>query len=338
MRRNILSLILAAAALYGCAKAPVAGTNESAKRVFDAWIQVHHPDAVPTALGSYIIENEPGTGEPAGDASKNPFVRLDYVVRNLDGAVQSTTDADLAHRVGIYSSPALYYPVIWSRADNALPVGIDELISAMCVGGRVKAAVPGWLGGTDRYDTAEDYVNKASGKNFLYEFTLRDVIGDIKKWETDSVGRYISDAFPGKSVLDSLKYGFYYFRTGAPSSESAFPEDTTVYINYVGRLLDGTVFDTNVRDSARFYGIYSASRTYGPCKVTGFNADGDHTGIKMDDAEVQEGFSFALSRMHAGEKGAAVFYSGLGYGSSGAGSYIPEYSPLRFDIELVDNS
>ena len=40
--------------------------------------------------------------------------------------------------------------------------------------------------------------------------------------------------------------------------------------------------------------------------------------------------------MHPHEKGTAVFYSGVGYGSSGSGSTIPAYAPLRFDIEIVD--
>ena len=176
----------------------------------------------------------------------------------------------------------------------------------------------------------------ASGTNGILELELVEVIPDIVKWETDSLGRYIPAAFPGKTVADSLKYGFYYFRTGAPSSEDEFPTDTTIYINYVGRLLNGLVFDTNVKDTAKFYGLYSASRTYEPSTVTWFAADGTYSDIKLGESTVIDGFSYALSKMHPHEKGAAVFYSGLGYSSKGSGSSIPAYAPLRFDIEIVD--
>ena len=40
--------------------------------------------------------------------------------------------------------------------------------------------------------------------------------------------------------------------------------------------------------------------------------------------------------MHPHEKGTAVFYSGLGYTYRGSGGSIPAYSPLHFDLEIVD--
>ena len=101
-------------------------------------------------------------------------------------------------------------------------------------------------------------------------------------------------------------------------------------------MLDGHVFDTNVKDSAKFYGIYSASRTYAPSSVTWFGSDGKYSDIKLGGSSVIDGFAYALSKMHPHEKGTAVFYSGIGYGSSGSGSTIPAYAPLRFDIEIVD--
>ena len=166
------------------------------------------------------------------------------------------------------------------------------------------------------------------------------VLTDILKMKADAFCNphllKFSAHFPGKSVQDSLKYGFYYFRTAEPTTEESFAPNEKLYINYVGRLLDGTVFDTNVRDSARFYDIYDAYRTYTPATVTWYSSGSDYTTIKMNDGSVKDGFAYALSKMHPHEKGTAVFYSGLGYSSTGAGSYIPAFSPLRFDIEIVD--
>ncbi len=40
--------------------------------------------------------------------------------------------------------------------------------------------------------------------------------------------------------------------------------------------------------------------------------------------------------MRAMEKGIGIFWSDLGYGKSGSGNSIPAYSPLVFEIEIVE--
>jgi FKBP-type peptidyl-prolyl cis-trans isomerases 1 len=146
---------------------------------------------------------------------------------------------------------------------------------------------------------------------------------------------------PGKSAADSLKYGIYYIRTGEPESETKFKNDTTIYVNYTGRRLDGVVFDTSIADTAKYYGIYSASRTYGPSAIKWYSEDGDYTKITMTAAgsssssEVIAGFSFGLDQMHPFEKGAVIFTANWGYGSRSSSSALPAYSPLRFDFEVV---
>ena len=53
-------------------------------------------------------------------------------------------------------------------------------------------------------------------------------------------------------------------------------------------------------------------------------------------SQMIDGFSYALWNMRSMEKGTALFTSGLGYSSSGSGSKLPGYCPLRFDIEMVE--
>ena len=336
MKRNLPYAALIALVLCACAKAPTPGLNDSAKLYFDAWIHVNHPDAVASGLGAYVLSETTGSGTEAGTAKANPYVRVHYIVSDLDGTVLSTSLKEVAQRIGEYDEEDYYGPEIWQRGEGQLAAGLDDALESMRTGGIRTVAIPGWLNTTSRYAAKEDYLAKVNGTSAVYEVGLLEVIPDIKKWETDSVGRYVTATFPGKSAGDSLKYGFYYVRGAAPSSEEDFPIDTTIYINYVGRLLDGHVFDTNVKDSAKFYGLYSASRTYAPTAVTWYNADGTYTDIKMGGSTVIDGFAYALSKMHPHEKGTAVFYSGVGYGSNGSGTSIPGYSPLRFDIEIVD--
>ncbi len=338
MKKTILYLALAALLCAGCAKTARVGLNDANKRFLDAWIQVNHPGARQTALGSYILEDTPGSGKVGGTADANPFVRLEYKIMTLEGSVQTACTEELAKRLGNYNSANYYGPVIWQRGEGALAPGFEEAFTDMREGGTRTLLIPGWLLSPYKtYKTAQEYQDNVSGTSAIYEFKLFDVIPDIKKWETDSVGRYVAAHFPGKTVSDSLKYGFYYIRTGQPSSTIEFPADTTIYLNYVLRLLNGKVVDTNIRDTAAFYNIYSSGRTYAPTTIKWHDKEGTYKNIKFgSSSSAIEGFLFALSQMHPHEKGTAVFYSGLGYKYKGSGDVIPAYSPLHFDLEIVD--
>ena len=172
----------------------------------------------------------------------------------------------------------------------------------------------------------------------------------VEKWQIDSIGRFFSnrtvmiDGKPAADVFkkngakmtaaDSTSYGFYYKQIKAPTNTDKFAKDTTVYINYVGKLLNGLVFDTNVERVAKDNGLYSASRTYEPTRI---NWGENYEDITMgsDKSSIISGFAQTLWQMKDMEKGIGVFISSIGYGYSGSGSSIPAYAPLIFEIELV---
>lgn len=342
--KRILYISLAALVLCACAKDPVEGQNDKNKLYFDAWAQVNHPGASRTALGSLLIADEPGTGAAVGTADDNPYVQVRYTVRNLEGSVSATTDEALSRQLGEYSEVNYYGPVIWNRSAQTLMPGLEDALSGMRCGGSRTVVIPGWLlGSYDRYDKEQDYLDNVTAKQSqIYEIHLDGVISDIVKWGADSAGRYVSRHFPPRTVQDSLKYGFYFVMTGPPTSVDTFKADTTIYVNYIGRRLDGTVFDTNLKDTAKFYGLYSASRSYGPAAIKWYGSEGTYTDITMtaygssSAGSVINGFAYALDQMRPHEKGTAVFSYNWGYGQSGSGDAIPAYSPLRFDFEIVD--
>jgi FKBP-type peptidyl-prolyl cis-trans isomerase len=351
MKKTLTYLLLAALVLSGCAKTATSGLNDASKRYFDAWIHVNYPGLAPTALGAYVIEEEEGTGAALQDAETDAYVRLNYTVRSLDGTVSGTTYPYLAKQLGEYSETEWYGPVIWSRADGSLYAGVDEMLSSMKIGGKKKTVIPGWLLTGSRYDTAQEYIDNVSGGSpAIYELELLEAISDTDQWELDSIGRYLASNFPEVSLADSLKYGFYYIQKKAPQpigtssdddddeeeSDAGFPRDSTIYINYTGRLLNGQVFDTTIEDTAKVYGLYSSSNSYEPISVNYNYEDYSQITITSDKSSVIDGFAYMIWRMGAYEEGTGIFYSKLGYSYSGSGSSIPAYSPLRFDIEVVD--
>ena len=74
MRKIIVYAFCIASALMfsGCAKHVASGVNDAEKRYFDAWMQVNHPDAQPSGLGVYIIDEEKGVYNEDGSLNLNP--------------------------------------------------------------------------------------------------------------------------------------------------------------------------------------------------------------------------------------------------------------------------
>jgi hypothetical protein len=222
----------------------------------------------------------------------------------------------------------------------------------MKVGGYRKVIVPSWLMTSKEFATAEDYLNyydeddSPSYSSTIYELTVRDFTEDMNKWQIDSIVRFFGNkevtiggtpanqVFAGMAEADSIKTGFFYKQLAAPVDTTSFKQDTTLYINYTGKLLNGLVFDTNIERVAKDNNLYSPSKTYSPMQINWAEKYEDIT-MGSDNSSMITGFALTLWQMRAMEKGVGVFYSNYGYGTSGSGSSIPGYAPLIFEIEIV---
>ena len=95
--------------------------------------------------------------------------------------------------------------------------------------------------------------------------------------------------------------------------------------------MDGTVFDTNIEDTARKYRIYSSGNTYSALSFQ-FEAKEDDA---IDENSFVQGFTKALWRIGYGGHAVTFFYSNLGYGDNGSGD-IPAYVPLFFELWIEE--
>lgn len=334
IKATILAAIVALLAC-GCEKTENTKDYENDVKYFEAWVSTHYPNAIKSPLGAYILSDTPGTGRPFSIVY--PFASVNYTIRDLDGNVTSTTDRKTAQQVfSSYSRSDYYGPRLWMHAAGAIYSGLFDTMANMREGGKRKIAIPGWLITYNYYTDPEKYLSgKEQGANCIYDVSMETVAEDLDKYLLDSLKRYVARNMEG---VDSTKYGFYYLQTKAPSSSREMPNDTTFYINYIGRLLDGTVFDTNIADTAKFYDIYSSKGNYEPKVI---RKSPDYRSITMADiggssaSNVITGFAYCLSKMKAFEEGTCAFYHELGYDYTGSGKSIPPYSPLRFDIQVV---
>jgi FKBP-type peptidyl-prolyl cis-trans isomerase len=102
--------------------------------------------------------------------------------------------------------------------------------------------------------------------------------------------------------------GLYYTITTAGTGVDYPTEDSEVTVHYVGRLLDGTKFDSSYDRGQPFTSALSS---------------------------VISGWRIGIPKFRKGDVGKLIIPSKYGYGSSSTGT-IPGNSVLVFDIELID--
>ena len=338
MNKNIVIAILTAVLIAaGCAKVVTQGPNDANKRFMEAWMHIYNKDnntdIKPTGLGIYVLEETPGTGEKT--VNDNGYAIVEYKITDLYGNISAYTSAETARKLGTYDTTSYYGPRVWLTMDATIPAGVQDAIVGMKVGGKKKAIIPSWLMSYASYATEAEYLNQSSDySNAIYEFTVRDFTDSIDVWQIDSIKRYIINNYGSITAFTSDTTGFYYRQFEAPVSDEAFSSDTTIYINYIGKLLNGNVFDTNIEKVAKDNGLFNENRTYEPVSIRWGESYSDIT-MGSSNSDVIGGFARTLWQMKAMEKGIGIFYSPLGYGYSGSEPSIPPYSPLIFEIEIV---
>lgn len=122
---------------------------------------------------------------------------------------------------------------------------------------------------------------------------------------------------------EKTESGLYYMISKETSGEKPEAGDT-VKVNYVGKLMDGTVFDTSYEDIAKEAGVYNEQREYTPIE------------IPIGKGRVIRGWDEGIMLLNEGSEGTLYIPSGLGYGARAAGAKIPANSTLIFDVELVE--
>ena len=145
-------------------------------------------------------------------------------------------------------------------------------------------------------------------------------VAERKDKEPVEIAAYIKT---NKITVKPTASGLYYIQTKAGSGPQA-ADGKTVKVNYVGRFLDGRVFDTSIESVAKEAKMFNANRPYEPIE------------IKIGQKSVIPGWEEGLKLMKQGGKANLLLPSSIAYGSNGAGGgFIPPYAPLVFEVELV---
>ncbi len=143
--------------------------------------------------------------------------------------------------------------------------------------------------------------------------------GDVyKAQEPAKIKKYIAD---NKLNVTQTSTGLSYV-ISKPGTGPLPVTGDTVAVNYVGKLLNGKVFDTNIKEEAVKAKTYNSAIPYQPIR------------FPVGQSKVIPGWDQGLMLLSKGAKATFIIPSDLAYRDQGNGPIGP-FTPLVFEVELV---
>jgi len=129
----------------------------------------------------------------------------------------------------------------------------------------------------------------------------------LKMQEASTLAKYIAD---NEITVEPTASGMYFISTLDGEGEQAVAGNK-VKVHYTGTLLDGTKFDSSVDRDAPFEFV-------------------------LGQGQVIKGWDEGIAMLKVGGKATLILPSSLAYGERSAGAIIKPFSPLKFDVELLE--
>ena len=146
----------------------------------------------------------------------------------------------------------------------------------------------------------EEYEQQQIEKMQEYEAMMNE----LKLTEDSLINDYVT-----KNKAKLMDNGIYIVQK-KPGNGKEIKRGSTVKVHYTGKLLDGNVFDSSVDR-------------------------GEPLKLIVGQGRVIPGWENALLMMRGGDKATVLIPSELAYGGTGVEYFIPPYTPLIFEMEIV---
>ena len=298
MKRKLMFLALAAVGLAGC--------NGGYQKA-------------PGGLLYDIVVDKAGPSIQPGD-----FMSIDITMKNDADSVLGTTYDQGVPYMHLFPKPQQKGDIFsgieyLSEGDSAIiKTNIDSLY-------KTGARPPGLKG---KYQTYIIKVEKVIQKGHLDEQVFEGRMKDYYTKAIDAAKQKAKDAEPGKIkkyIADNnLKVtttpdGLNYLVTKMGTGEKPAVGDT-VSVYYVGKFVDGKVFDTNIKDEAK-----KGNVPVNPNQPFRF---------PVGTPNMIKGWNEVLTLLPKGSKATLVVPSSLAYGDN-VNQRIGFFTPLVFEVELV---
>lgn len=273
----------------------------------EEYIKTNNIKVQPTATGIYFLETKKGNGK---SPVKDGYVTANYTVHLLGGDQ-------------LFSTIERGEPLDFKFGSQFENEGFMEVIGMMKEGGKANAIIPSAMAfgakgagqvvppfSTLYYDI--ELVKVMSNEEFEAKQAKKQEekkAANAKKEAEESslLQKYLKDH--NITPTQTLPNGLIYVETQAGTGPKPL-DGKKVKVQYTGKLLDGTKFDSSLDRGEPFE-------------------------FTLGRKQVIEGWDSGIALMNVGGKATLIIPSKIGYKDRGQGS-IPPYSTLVFDVELIE--
>lgn len=364
--RYALLTLVAAAGFTSCAEKVDIDMTIEEQQSLDAWVAKHvnknGPRAVRQENGLWVEIDNYGDTESLATNDTVTWVKYNFTLRDMTGNVIFSRYEDVAKWQGTHTKYTHYVPdyILCGEYPSNLLQGTHYLMRntltnhdgtkfKMHVGSKGTLYIPSSLayGATGTSNDAGyggQYSLNGSVPSII-DFEIVHVTKDPVKDEEKDVSEFIASTGNWKPVNDTLDYLYVDKKFRLPEGEEAYKGDSikvdsTVKIWYVGKFLDGFVFDTNIDSIKR--------RVFGEVLSTGealdftVKAKGNSTNESGDEGSGYiKAWNYTIPHLLKGQWARIVATSFYCYGATGQyrnGSATTTNSADYLYANLVNNS
>lgn len=148
----------------------------------------------------------------------------------------------------------------------------------------------------------------------------QQMLDEMRQLEPSRISEYLKEH---NYMATPRPSGLYYIEIRRGNGE-LIRNGSQVTLNYVAKLTDGKIIETSVREEAMKSAIFDSLFEYTPFSFI------------MGDSSTVPGWEEGISCMRKGGKAVLVVPSSLAYGEDGLEDLIPPYSPVVYEIEIID--
>ncbi len=353
--RYLFILFSTALLLVSCAKATPENGNDLEKLAFDAWMKKYVLDkgipAVEQSNGIYVEFFEDGDQRIESSRDTVMWLSLDYTSTDIDHNVFATRDSMQALRQRTYSPYTHYVPeyTYVDRENYGMMPGQhfalqNDLVkpdgSKMKIteGSHVRLYIPSYLAyGSNGYSNDQGYGGqfRLDGTRIvIQDLAVRQVVKNPLDWEETQVldhatlrwGLAETDTIATMIYVDTLNFHpradlLKQFPQKPFVPEYALTADSTAKIWFVGRFLDGFIFDTNIETIHDEFYKRRIGENYLP-------NDASFTALsytpQTQKSSYISAFYQAIPDLRRGQWSRIVFTSAYGYGATGLSKAIQQ--------------
>jgi len=153
-----------------------------------------------------------------------------------------------------------------------------------------------------------------------YQGRVDALLSELKEKEQTDIQAYMKQHDLHAAPTASGLYFIELEKGKGPSVEAG----KSVKVNYTAMFINGEIFETSLRDIAMKNNIFDSANNYQPFQY------------RQGDSLTIPGWSEGLSYMKQGGRAVLIVPSALAYGEEGVEGFIPPYTPLVYEVNVLE--